>query len=110
MGIYRQHSDVNGESHLEALPQETFDALCAWSGAKAFRFHVHPPGTFLTWHPAGGKLIIAVLSGKLEICVSDGTRLLCEPGDLRMTSDEGKGHTGRAIGDEPCTVLMVDIG
>jgi hypothetical protein len=39
--------------------------------------------------------------------VTDGTVKRFYPGDARFTSDRGKGHTGRAIGDGPCTVLHV---
>ncbi len=109
MEVYRQFSDDSGESHLRELSAGEFAALTAWAPAKAFRVNVHPPGTFLDWHPANGKFIITVLSGAIEICVSDGTRLVCGPGTMRMTSDSGKGHTGRAIGEAPCVVLMVDI-
>ena len=109
MGIYRQFSDEEGQSHIEALNAEVFEKLQSWSQTKAFRFHVHAPGTFLDWHPANGSFIIVVLSGTLELTVTDGTKLVCHAGDLRMTSDKGKGHTGRVLGDEPCTVLMVEI-
>ena len=110
MGLYKQFSDVENQSHIEKLPQETFHLLQSWTHAKGYRFHVHTPGTFLDWHPASGPMMIVVLSGAIELCVTDGTKLLCHAGDLRMTSDRGKGHTGRVIGDEPCVVLMVDIG
>lgn len=109
MSLYRQFTDPAGESHLKELGPEVFARLQSWTHARNFRFHVHAPGTFLDWHPASGPMIIVVLSGLLEIGVTDGTKLLCSPGDLRMTSDTGKGHTGRVVGDEPCTVLMVDI-
>jgi hypothetical protein len=110
MGIYRQYSDAQLESHLEELSPEQFEVCKAWQNARSFRFHVHEPGTFLDWHPAGGKFLIVVLSGELEICVTDGSKQICRAGDLRFTSDEGRGHTGRAAGDGPCVVLMVDIG
>ncbi len=109
MEVYSQFSDGFGESHLRELTAEEFAALTAWAPAKAFRVNVHPPGTYLDWHPANGRFIITVLSGAIEICVSDGTKLMCGPGTMRLTSDSGKGHTGRAIGDEPCAVLMIDI-
>lgn len=110
MRIYKQFSDEKEQSHIEALLPDVFEQLQTWTQAKGYRFHVHKPGTFLDWHPASGESIIVVLSGLLEISVTDGTQLLCRPGDLRMTSDRGQGHTGRVIGDEPCVVLMVDIG
>ena len=110
MGLYRQYSDENLESHIEELSKELFIAHNSWQDARLFRFNVHKPGTFLDWHPAGGKFVIVVLSGTLEICVTDGTKQICRAGDLRFTSDEGRGHTGQVLGDEPCVVLMVDIG
>jgi quercetin dioxygenase-like cupin family protein len=109
MGIYRQFSDSAEVSHLEEFSQVDLDKLKDWQNAKGVRLHVHTPGTFLDWHPAGGRYAIVVLSGQLEIGVSDGTKLICHAGDLRFTSDTGKGHTGRCVGDEPCTVLMVDL-
>jgi quercetin dioxygenase-like cupin family protein len=109
MGIYRQFSDEALESHLQPLTAGELANLTDWLPAKAFKLHTHAPGTFLDWHPAGSRYLIVVLSGLLEITVTDGTRLLCHPGDARFTSDQGKGHTGRAVGEEPCTVLMVDL-
>lgn len=109
MGIYKQYSDDNNESHLVKLDLEAHPELKDWNKAEGFKFHVHKPGTFLDWHPAGGYNCITILSGVLEITVSDGTQLQCHPGDVRFTSDQGKGHTGRVIGDEPCTVLMIKI-
>lgn len=110
MAIYNQTSDERLESHLAPAALETLEALEEWKSAKAYKIHVHTPGTFLDWHPASGELIIVVLSGQLEITVTDGTKLLCGPGDLRFTSDQGKGHTGRVVGDEACVVLMVELG
>jgi len=111
MGIYRQFNDEQKESHLEQLSAEAIDKLREWMPAKSWRIHIHEPGTFLDWHVAHGNYIITVLSGLLEITVTDGTVLLCEPGTMRMTSDkEGRGHIGRAVGDDPCVVLMVDMG
>ncbi|MDR2933653.1 MAG: cupin domain-containing protein [Oscillospiraceae bacterium] len=110
MGIYRQFTDGEGQSHIEELNSATFESLMEWTDANAFRYHVHAPGTFLDWHPSSGKNIIVVLSGAIEITVTDGTSLVCKPGDLRMTSDTGKGHTGRVVGNEPCAVLMVHLG
>ncbi|MGI5897237.1 MAG: cupin domain-containing protein [Oscillospiraceae bacterium] len=109
MAIYRQYSDDQLESHLTPAALDTLAALEEWKGAAAYKIHVHEPGTFLDWHPASGSLLIVVLSGQLEITVTDGTKLICKPGDLRFTSDKGKGHTGRCIGDEPCVVLMVEL-
>jgi hypothetical protein len=109
MSIYRQFSDAKIESHLQTLSQEQYVICKTWQKAKAFRFHIHEPGIFLDWHPAGGKFLIVVLSGELEITVTDGTKQICCAGDARFTSDEGRGHTGRAIGDKPCVVLMVDL-
>lgn len=110
MGIYRQFSDEVMESHLSPLTSELREMLQTWQNARAFRLHEHPPGTFLDWHPANGAFAIVVLSGALEITVTDGTQQVCRAGDLRFTSDAGKGHTGRVIGEEPCVVLMVDTG
>jgi hypothetical protein len=107
--VLRQFSDANGETHFEAFSQEKIKSLTEWSPAKGWKLHIHQPGTFLDWHPAGGEFIITVLSGTIEIGYSDGSKKLCTPGTIRLTSDAGKGHTGRVIGDSPCMVLMVDI-
>ena len=109
MGIYRQFTDSEGQSHNEELAPNSLEALTQWAPAKNWRLHIHPAGTFLDWHPASGVLIIVVLSGKIEIITSDGKGLVCCPGDMRITSDTGKGHIGRVVGDEPCKVLMVEI-
>ena len=107
--VFRQFSDSEGETHIEAFSQEQIKNMTGWSEAKSWRLHIHPPGTFLDWHPAGGEYIITVLSGSIEIGYSDGSKKLCTPGTIRFTSDGGKGHTGRVSGDAPCMVLMVDI-
>jgi hypothetical protein len=107
--VFRQFSDKDGETHFEVFSQEQIKSMTEWSCAKGWRLHIHPPGTFLDWHPSGGKFIITVLSGAIEIGYSDGTTKLCAPGTIRLSSDAGKGHTGRVVGDSPCMVLMVDI-
>lgn len=109
MGVYRQFTDEQGHSHLAELSREALGKHTDWSPAGAWRLHVHPPGTFLDWHPSDGELLITVLSGVIEIGTSDGETLRCGPGTLRMTSDTGKGHTGRVSGQEPCLVLMVKV-
>jgi redox-sensitive bicupin YhaK (pirin superfamily) len=107
--VFRQFSDPQGESHFEALSQEKIKSMTEWSPAKRWRLHIHQPGTFLDWHPSEGDFIITVLSGTIEIGYTDGSKKVCTPGTIRLTSDVGKGHTGRVIGDSPCMVLMMDI-
>jgi hypothetical protein len=110
MEIFKQFTDEHGISQVAPIPENLIETLTKWAPAKAWRLHIHQPGTFLDWHPAGGKFLIVVLSGEIEIGTSDGKSLLCKSGTLRMTSDTGKGHTGRVSGKDPCMVLMVDIG
>ena len=81
--------------------------LTQFLNAQKFKINHYPPGTFLDWHPAPQRCVIVILSGIFEIGVSDGTTMQFRPGDLRFTSDAGKGHTGRVIGDEPCVTLMM---
>jgi quercetin dioxygenase-like cupin family protein len=107
--VFRQFSDKNGETHFEEFSQDQIKSMTVWSHAKGWRFHIHQPGTFLDWHPADGNFVITVLAGTIEIGYSDGTKKICTPGTIRLTSDSGKGHTGRVIGNSPCMVLMVDI-
>lgn len=109
MGIFRQYSDEELQSHFEKLSVDEFEKLKSWTHAKAFKILEHKPGAYLDWHPENGTFLVIILSGKLEVYYTDGTTLLCQPGDLRVASDEGKGHSGRVIGDEPCVVLLVDI-
>jgi len=110
MGIYKQFSDDNGVSQINEIPSDVLAPMHEWSSAKAWRLHTHAPGSFLDWHPSSGNLIITVLSGEIEIITSDGKSLICKAGDMRMTSDTGKGHIGRVTGKEICRVLMVDRG
>jgi hypothetical protein len=110
MGVFRQFTtDDDGESHIKDIDLAQHPELLTQQPTVGMRFHVYPPGTFLDWHPATGYNCIVVLSGVLEIGVTDGTLKRFYPGDARLTSDRGKGHTGRAIGDEPCAVLHVKI-
>ncbi|GHT64599.1 hypothetical protein FACS1894110_04550 [Spirochaetia bacterium] len=109
MELFKQFTDEQGVSQIVPIPENMIETLTKWAPAKAWRLHIHQPGTFLDWHPSDGKLLIIVLSGEIEIGTSDGKDFLCKPGMLRMTQDTGKGHTGRVSGSDPCVVLMVDI-
>ena len=110
MNIYRQFSDSGEQSHFEKAAPDVLEPLRQWTDAKAFKFNIFPPGTFIDWHVSEGKLLIATLSGRLKITVSDGTSVICEKGDLRIVTDTvGKGHTAEVIGNEPCVGLLINI-
>jgi len=109
MKIFNQFSDDAGISHVEAFPDGEIQKLLEWMPAKAWRLRVFPPGTFLDWHPAEGKLLSIVLSGEFEIGTADGKTFRSKPGTLRVVTDTGKGHTARVIGNEPVMLLMVDV-
>ena len=110
MNIYRQYSDSEGQSHFEKVTPEALEPFRQWIDAKAFKFNIFPPGTFIDWHPSEGKLLIATISGKLKITVTDGTSVICEKGDLRIVTDTvGKGHTAEVIGEEPSVGLLINI-
>ncbi|MBE0697625.1 MAG: hypothetical protein IH586_11950 [Anaerolineaceae bacterium] len=58
-----------------------------------------PPGIFIDWHPAPGRLFHFFLAGQCEVEVADGERRIFGVGDIVLAEDTtGKGHTTRNFG------------
>jgi hypothetical protein len=110
MGIYRLFTGSDGESHIQEVSLEGSPELSSVTPAAGITFWSSPAGEFLDWHPAPRRQWIIILTGGLEIGLGDGTLHRFGPGDARLVEDTtGRGHTTRAIGDEPCLMAVVPL-
>ena len=69
-----------------------------------------PPGWYGDFHPAPMRQWMIIVSGSLEIGVSDGEKRILPTGTVALVEEAGsKGHTTRVIGDEPSTLMVVQL-
>ena len=80
-------------------------------------FTVLPVGWVGDWHENPKPQWIAILSGRWFVETMDGTRVEMGPGELMMGEDQNtveregrKGHRSGTVGDEPCTMIVTDLG
>jgi hypothetical protein len=109
--VFRIHNDAAGESHIarEELTMEAFRDSEGSHGmatpmleTKGIVFRSNPPGYALDWHCAPRRQYIIALGGTTEISTSDGDVVRMSAGDIALAEDlQGKGHSTRAVGDEP---------
>ena len=77
------------------------------TGVVAINF---PPGWYGDFHPAPKRQWMIIVPGTLEIGVSDGEKRTLPVGTVALLEEAGsKGHTTRVIGDEPSTLMVVDL-
>jgi quercetin dioxygenase-like cupin family protein len=76
-------------------------------GIEFLRFQ---PGWFGDWHHAPRKQYIFVIAGQMEVGIGDGTSMSFGAGSVVLAEDlSGRGHTTRAIGDEPLVLAWVPL-
>lgn len=110
MGIYRLYTGNDKESHIEELKQTDHPELSTLQATAGIMFREAPPGNFIDWHPAPRRQWVIILSGQLEIGLGDGTLRRFGPGDARLVEDTtGRGHTTRAVGNQPCVTAVVPV-
>jgi gentisate 1,2-dioxygenase len=66
------------------------------------------PGHFIDFTPSGTAQMVAIMSGRISMTVSNGEVRHFSRGDMVLLQDlEGRGHTTRVLGHEPCTMLRI---
>lgn len=66
------------------------------------------PGYLADWHTAPRRQYLIPLSGHGELELPGGRKVPLEPGRIVLLEDvTGKGHISRAVGDQPCVVMLV---
>jgi len=114
MRIFRLFSGNDGQSHVEPLNVEMHPEgqglRSAWQAAKSVSFSRVEPGTFMDWHNAPRRQFVITLAGAVEIGLGDGTVHRFGPGEGVLAEDlTGKGHTTRAVGNEPRITLTIPL-
>jgi quercetin dioxygenase-like cupin family protein len=110
MGTFRLYTGSDGQSHIETIDYEKAEGWKAGLPATKISFSEWPVGRFMDWHPAPRRQFVIILSGRLEIGLGDGSKHVFGPGDARLVEDTtGKGHTTRALGNEPCVTATIPL-
>jgi hypothetical protein len=109
-GTYRMYCNAEGKSTWEEVDWKTYQNWATGIDVTRMRFASRAPGELQDWHPAPQRQFVIILSGQLEIGFEDGSTRVFGPGDARLVEDTtGKGHTTRAIGNEPCITATVGL-
>jgi quercetin dioxygenase-like cupin family protein len=67
-------------------------------------------GAFVDWHNAPRRQFVITLAGGVEIGLGYGSLHRFGPGEGILAEDLiGKGHTTRAVGDEPRVMMIVPL-
>jgi quercetin dioxygenase-like cupin family protein len=67
-------------------------------------------GAFVDWHNGPRRQFVITLAGGVEIGLGDGSLHRFGPGEGILAEDlTGKGHTTRAVGDEPRVMMIVPL-
>jgi hypothetical protein len=120
MKYVRVFADDEGVTHFEDLeppmtmadysppaPPLRVSAHQSASGVIAIDF---PAGWYGDFHPAPKRQWMIIVAGTLEIGVSDGEKRICPAGTVALVEDPGsKGHSTRVIGDEPSSLMVVEV-
>ncbi|MCQ8186414.1 hypothetical protein [Parvularcula maris] len=73
-----------------------------------------PAGFDGDWHENPKPQWIVPLSGRWWVETMDGTRVEMGPGEVSFGGDQGsrggKGHRSGVVGDEPCRMMIVQVG
>jgi quercetin dioxygenase-like cupin family protein len=114
MRLFRLYTGDDQKSHLEeiALPfaRANFGEQTPIQAAKGVLFTRMEPDAFVDWHNAPRRQYVITLTGGVEIGLGDGSRHQFGPGEGILAEDlTGQGHTTRAIGKEPRTMIIVPL-
>jgi quercetin dioxygenase-like cupin family protein len=103
-------TDAQGKSRWEEVDLTKMPAWTSGIDVTKIRFASREPGELQDWHPAPQRQFVIILSGQLEIGFEDGSKKVFGRGDARLVEDTtGKGHTTRAVGNEPCITATVGL-
>jgi len=114
MRLFRLYSGSDGQSHLEEIALSfspgQFAEQSPMQPAAGISFSRMTPGMFVDWHNAPRRQYVITLTGGVEIGLGDGSRHQFGPGEGILAEDlTGQGHTTRAIGKEPRTMIIVPL-
>ncbi|HUY20081.1 MAG TPA: hypothetical protein VMV15_12725 [Candidatus Binataceae bacterium] len=115
MRLFRLYSGQDGQSHIEeiALPFAAADEHAErtpMQPATGVMFSRMAPGSFMDWHNAPRRQYVITLSGAVEIGLGDGSVHRIEAGNGILAEDlTGKGHTTRAVGNQPRVSVAIPI-
>jgi quercetin dioxygenase-like cupin family protein len=100
----------DGQTHIEEMDLASHPELTSLLAAKGIVFSSTEPGHFIDWHNAPRRQFIITLSGEGEIGLGDGTVHRFGAGHVNLAEDlTGKGHTTRAVGDQPRVTAIVHL-
>ena len=114
MRLFRLYSGDDQQSHLEELkmafePGQLAEQT-ALQPATGVIFTRMKPGAFSDWHNAPRRQYVITLAGGVEIGLGDGSLHRFGPGEGILAEDlTGKGHTTRAIGNEPRVMMIIPL-
>ena len=114
MRLFRLFSGSDGQSHLEQISLSftpgQFAEQSPTQPATSIAFSRMAPGTFVDWHNAPRRQYVITLAGGVEIGLGDGSVHRFGPGEGILAEDlTGKGHTTRAVGDEPRITVTIPL-
>jgi quercetin dioxygenase-like cupin family protein len=113
MRLFRLYTGDDQQSHLEELKMPFIPGNVEQTmlePATGVMFTRMASGTFVDWHNAPRRQYVITLVGGVEIGLGDGSLHRFGPGEGILAEDlTGKGHTTRAIGDEPRVMMIVPL-
>jgi quercetin dioxygenase-like cupin family protein len=114
MRLFRLYSGSDGQSHLEEISLSftpgQFAEQSPTQPATGISFSRMAPGAFVDWHTAPRRQFVITLAGAVEIGLGDGSVHRFGPGEGILAEDlTGKGHTTRAVGNEPRITVTIPL-
>jgi hypothetical protein len=114
MRLFRLYTGNDQKSHLEEISVPFAPAPIGEQTpiqpARGVFFTRMASGAFVDWHNAPRRQYVITLSGAVEIGLGDGSVHRFGPGEGILAEDlTGQGHTTRAVGDEPRTMIAIPL-
>jgi quercetin dioxygenase-like cupin family protein len=114
MRIHRLYTGTDGQSHLEELKipfaPGGMGEQAPMQKAHGVVFSRVPSGAFMDWHNAPRRQFVITLQGAVEIGLGDGSIHRFGAGEGILAEDlTGKGHTTRAVGNEPRITIAIPL-
>jgi quercetin dioxygenase-like cupin family protein len=114
MRLFRLYTGNDRQSHLEeialAFAPGGMGEVTPMQRATGVAFSRTAPGAFMDWHNAPRRQYVITLAGAVEIRLGDGSVHRFGPGEGILAEDlTGKGHTTRAVGNEPRISITIPL-
>jgi hypothetical protein len=102
----RIYTGTDGLSHVEDIP---LDEKTVMEKIANVRVSVSEPGSFIDWHPGGGRRYIINLTSGGQVEVAEG-KVDLPAGSIEYIDDlSGKGHTTSNVGKEPRMSIWLEF-